>query len=173
MSRFVTARIEIPIEIKVDGTYIKHSDRTQVNFYHCDVLPPKQDHESMRFAEILENLFAGAEDPLIRVKPHPPSQPNSDGEESESLTPPDASPDEFITSEKNSVDDYDDQYSISTLMSVRSQPLTEAELEEYFVLKSEIGTAGPKAPSKNTSFKRYESRGPSSHSHNLSVRRRR
>jgi hypothetical protein len=214
-SKYIIARIEIPIEITTDGSHVKHSDRTQINFFHCDILPAKQDHENLVFSEILENLLEtssenkfseyDSDDLPIIVKTQEPdisdifeieeleeniydnssvssvsiaypghSNPRLPGLSTtcgalieacpswSTNLPPIRQNDQDIhmfegDSDVNlyptNIPPLRSECSSTSLRKSLDKPLTEDELAEYFVLKSEI-ISNVKNPSKNTSFKK-------------------
>lgn len=197
-SKYITARIEIPIEIKPDGSHVKYNDRTQVSFFRCEHLPPKQDYENIRFSEILENLLETAtivsneeenededeEEPQFIVKKtENGGKLPSFEDEFEDVSVPflevEELPENTNISEPKERDGISDNLREEYLFSSESEDggcndipfdkeksLTEEELVEYFVLKSEILT-GSREPSKNTSFKRRILH----NKHNISSRR--
>jgi hypothetical protein len=140
-SKYIIARIDIPIEVLPDGSHINHNDRSKVHFLRCHLLPPKQNHDDMDYQEILSNLLNTSssitnmeedeDEPVFMVKCediHREHEKSSDNEDEEKY-------------EDNDEDDDEES-------------MTKEELQEYFVLKSEI-LSTPREPSKNTSFKKY------------------
>jgi hypothetical protein len=166
-SKYITARIEIPIEIKSDGSHVKYNDRTQVSFFRCEHLPPQQDYENIRFSEILENLLETATE--VSKEDEDVEEPQFIVKKPENVHVPLLEVDELP--ENNNIH-LQEEYLFSSDSENQSIPLdkekslTEEELVEYFVLKSEILT-GSREPSKNSSFKRRILH----NKHNISSRR--
>jgi len=162
-SKYIIARIDIPIEVLPDGSHINHNDRSKVHFLRCHLLPPKQNHDDMDYQEILSNLLNTSssitnmeedeDEPVFIVKCediHREHEKSSDNEDEEKYEDNDVEYEE----DNDEKDDDDNDEEKDNDEEDDEESLTKEELQEYFVLKSEI-LSTPREPSKNTSFKKY------------------
>lgn len=154
-SKYIIARIDIPIEVLPDGSHINHNDRSKVHFLRCNLLPPKQNHNDMDYQEILSNLLNTSssitnmeedeDEPVFMVKCEDINQ-GDEKSDNEDVNENDEDVNVNDEHEKS-----DEEYNEN---SEDDESMTKEELQEYFVLKSEI-LSTPREPSKNTSFKKY------------------
>ena len=56
MSKYIIARIELPLEIFPDGKYETCQEHVSIDFVKCDKLPPKNDLTGIDFNKILETM---------------------------------------------------------------------------------------------------------------------
>lgn len=57
MSKYIIARIELPLEIFPDGKYETRQEHSSIDFIKCDELPPKKDLTGIDFSKILESMM--------------------------------------------------------------------------------------------------------------------
>ena len=174
-SKYIIARIDIPIEVLPDGSHINHNDRSKVHFLRCNLLPPKQNHNDMDYQEILSNLLNTSssitnmeedeDEPVFMVKCEDINQgdektDNEDvdddvvNDDDDVVNDDDDDEEEDVNDDEDEDDEHENSDDESEEKSEDDVFLTKEELQEYFVLKSEILSA-PREPSKNTSFKKY------------------
>ena len=56
MSKYIIARIELPLEIFPDGNYDTCQEHASIEFIKCDELPPKSDLTGIDFNNILKTM---------------------------------------------------------------------------------------------------------------------
>ena len=70
MSKYIIARIELPLEIFPDGKYETRQDHVSIEFVKCDELPPKSDLTGIDFNKILETMnFINTNKPPSTIPP--------------------------------------------------------------------------------------------------------
>ena len=73
MSKYIIARIELPLEIFPDGKYETHQEHVSIEFVKCDELPPKSDLTGIDFNKILEKMdFINTNKPPSTILPDIP-----------------------------------------------------------------------------------------------------
>ena len=145
-TKYMIARIEIPVEIMPDGSHVNHNNRVSVNFYKCDYLPPIQNHEGIDIEDILENIFSNAdEEPEFIVSKN--IDENLDGDD-ENL-------DDDITEEYVEDDIDDDDITEEYVEDATQNSDSSTNEQEYFISKAEINSKELREPAKNISFKRH------------------
>lgn len=72
MSKYIIARIELPLEIFPDGKYETCQEHVSIEFVKCDELPPKSDLTGIDFNKILKKMdFINTNKPLSTIPPEP------------------------------------------------------------------------------------------------------
>ncbi len=70
MSKYIIARIELPLEIFPDGKYETCQEHVSIDFVKCDELPPKSDLTGIDFNKILEKMdFINTNKPSSTIPP--------------------------------------------------------------------------------------------------------
>ena len=72
MSKYIIARIELPLEIFPDGRYETRQEHASIEFIKCDELPTKTDLTGIDFNKILEKMdFINTNKPSSTIPPDP------------------------------------------------------------------------------------------------------